>query len=183
MPLEKRKALVTVVLLVFGVLIEWFYINYMFASGLRDATVELRFIQGNFHLVVLPAVGALSVFLASWTSIGERILLGRGRPELRSLSTWLRTAKAASLVAAAFVSALFLPYVLWSSWLWGLLGKLTTLIPQTTTSLVGLYEGTAKIWELGSLWKYVASQNVSALFTATVAVIYIRRATGIKRSK
>jgi len=40
MPLEKRKALVTVVLLVFGVLIEWFYINYMFASGLRDATVE-----------------------------------------------------------------------------------------------------------------------------------------------
>jgi hypothetical protein len=177
MRIEKRKATVTILLAIFGILIEWFYVDYMLSRGLEDKTAGLVVVQGAFPLAVLPALGAFLVFLASWDYASRKVSPIRTRPEAkgREISWWLGVAKAASLVTATFVTALFLPYVLWSSWFWSFLGRIS--------GLASLYQNTVDIWQMNVLWKYVASQNLSALLTAIVAVVYARRPPPIKKTK
>jgi hypothetical protein len=177
MPIEKRKATVTILLAIFGIIIEWFYVNYMLNRGLEDKTVKLTIVQSSLPLVILPALGAFFVLIASWDYATGKTLPIRGGPETkgREISLWLGAAKAASLVIAVFVTALFLPYALWSSWFWSFLGRFSGLTP--------LYENTVGIWQMNALWKYVASQNVSALFTAIIAVVYGHRPSPMRKIK
>jgi len=177
MPMERRKTVITVLIAIFGILIEWFYVSYMLNRGLEDKTTQLTIVERAFPLPVLPALGAFLVLLASWNHAGGKILPIRGRPETRerNLSTWISSAKVAMLIMAAFVSMLFLPYALWSSWFWGYLGRIA--------GSIGLYDGTASIWQLQPLWKYVISQNLSALFAAMVAITYGSRSSRIRKAK
>jgi hypothetical protein len=174
---DKRKMVVTIAVAFFGVLTEWFYIDYMLDRGLEDKTAALVIAQSNFPLVVLPALGAFLVLLASWNYAGGKILPIRSRPEARerNLSTWIRSAKVAMLIMAAFVSMLFLPYALWSSWFWQYLGRMG--------GAIGLYDGTAKMWQLQPLWKYVVSLNLSALFAAMVAIACGSRSSRIRKTR
>jgi hypothetical protein len=183
MPIEKRKAAVTILLAVFAILMEWFYVEYMFNHGLEDKTVTV--VQVTIPLAAMPAMSVLFVFLACWNCAGGSILPGRSRPELRErdLSVRLRVTKVASILAAVFLSVLFLPYALWSCWFWGYLGGIAALVPQTRHILSGLYDGTVVVWRMNALWKYVASQNLAALVTAIVAIIYVQRRPRIRKVK
>ncbi len=149
----------------------------MLDRGLEDKTAALVIVQSNFPLVVLPALGAFLVLLASWNYAGGKILPIRGRPEAkeRDRSTWVRSASVAMLIMATFVSILFLPYALWSSWFWEYLGRIA--------GSIGLYDGTSSLWQLQPLWKYVISLNLSAVLAAIVAITYCSRSPRIRKAK
>jgi len=185
MPMEKRRAVVTTLLAILGVIIEWYYLSYMLDRGLGDKTIDFTVLRGSLPIAVLPAVGALLVFLASWNYVSQKMLPTRVRlePRGRGLPAWLAATKAAALITATFISTLFLPYAFWSDWFLGIIGKVVGLIPQAREVFLGLYNGTAGIWQLEALWKYVTSLNLSALITAFIAVAYTRRATRVRKAK
>ena len=177
MPIEKRKSVITAAIAVFTILIEWFYIRYMINHGLEDKTVSMGAGPSGIPLVAFPAIGVFFVLLASWNYAGGATLPARGRPEpkYREKSAWLALLKVALLLMAVFVTILLLPYALWSNWAWNFLGR--------NQGLVSLYVNTSRIWEMTPLWKYVSSLNLSALITAILAVLYVRKSPKIKRLK
>jgi hypothetical protein len=175
MPIENKKSIVTIIVAILVIVIESFYVNYMLARGLEDKAAGLAIIKAGFPLAALPAIGTFFVVLASWYHASAKLLPTKGRldPRKRDLLVWLKIANVALLILAVFVGTLFLPYVLWSSWLWGYLGR--------TSSLVSLYENTAGVWKMNALWKYVVSQNLSAIFVAIVALVYAGSTSRIKK--
>jgi hypothetical protein len=182
MPVEKRKAAVIVIVAILAIIVICFFVNYMTGRGLEISPAGSTRYLANFPLVVLPAIGAFLVLIASGNYAGERLRRPRGRPDPKgyATSTWVTSAKVALLIMSAFISLLFLPYVIWSSWFWSFLGGVAG---SKSPSLLGLYTSSASIWQLKPLWKYTLSLNVSALFAATTAIIYAKRSSGIRKVK
>jgi len=180
MPIEKRKATVILIVAILAVLVEYFFVNYMIGRGLESHPAGSTYLS-NFPLVVLPAIGAFLVLIASGNYAGERIRRAKGRPDPKDrTSTWVTSAKVSFLIMSVFVSLLFLPYIVWSSWFWSFLGRIAG---SDSPSLLGLYTSSAAVWQLRPLWKYAISLNVSALFAATTAIIYAQRSSKIRKVK
>jgi hypothetical protein len=131
--------------------------------------------MGGFTIPYLyfPLAGFIAVMLSSWMYITEKraIILSKPGTDIPIMILPVRMFEAAFILLAILTGLLFLPYVLASNWMLGILSS----IPALKTVITGFYGSLSSLMGLAPIMKFFLSNFISFLIIASTAIIIGRK--------
>jgi hypothetical protein len=153
------------------ILIQLFLIQYLVARGLE---FKLFIIDGlAIPYLYFPLIGFVAVMLSSWMYLTEKRATIHAKPgtNIPIMMMPVRMFEAAFILLAMLTGLLFLPYVLGSNWMLGILFSIQSSIPALKTSITGFYGYFSSLMGLAPIMKFFYSNFISFLIIACTAII------------
>ncbi|WP_455369916.1 hypothetical protein [[Eubacterium] cellulosolvens] len=166
---------IILVLIVSTILIQLFLIRYLADRGLE---FKLFILNGlTIPYLYFPLIGLLAVMLSSWMHITEKrtIILSKPGTSLPIMILPARMFEAAFMLLAMLTGLLFLPYILGSNWMLGVLLSIQSSIPALKTAITGFYGYVSSLMGLDPIMKFFFSNMISFLIIACTAIMIGRK--------
>lgn len=164
--------------------IELLFFAYMMGRGLVDESFTMSFgiLKIPLSIAFFLSMGNAILLLVLWISVFENTAYVMTGPDksVRRLLYPIRMVRAASLILAPFTFVLFIPYIIQSSWFIGLMSSLATSVPSLKQSIINFYQWSFGVGRMDASTRFVASQLLAALSSATVAGVQIWRVKGAR---
>ena len=157
------------------ILIQLFLIQYLVARGLE---FKLFIMDGlAIPYLYFPLIGFVAVMLSSWMYLTEKRATIHAKPgtSIPIMVLPVRMFEAAFILLAMLTGLLFLPYVLGSNWMLGILFSIQSSIPALTTAITGFYGYFSSLMGLAPIMKFFFSNFISFLIIACTAIIIGRK--------
>jgi len=124
-----------------------------------------------------PMIGFLAVMLSSWMYLTEKraTILAKPGTNIPIMILPVRMFEAAFILLAMLTGLLFLPYVLGSNWILGILFSIQSSIPALKTAITGFYGTFSSLMGLAPIMKFFFSNFISFLIIACTAIIIGRK--------
>ncbi len=157
------------------IMIQLFLIQYLVTRGL-----EFKFfiIYGlAIPYLYIPLIGCVAVILSCWMYLTEKKATIHAKPgtSIPIMILPVRMFEAAFILLAMLTGLLFLPYVLGSNWILGILFSIQSSIPALKTAITGFYGYFSSIMGLAPIMKYFFSNFISFLIIACTVIIIGRK--------
>ena len=162
-------------LIVSTILIQLFLIQYLVDRGLE---FKLFIIDGStIPYLYFPLIGFVAVMLSSWMYITEKraIILAKPGINIPIMILPVRMFEGTFILLAMLTGLLFLPYILGSNWMLGILFSIQSSIPALKTTITGFYGYFSSLMGLAPIMKYFFSNFISVLIIACTAIIIGRK--------
>ncbi|MCW4042272.1 MAG: hypothetical protein NWE90_00940 [Candidatus Bathyarchaeota archaeon] len=157
------------------ILIQLFLIQYLANRGLE---FKLFIIDGlTIPYLYFPLIGFVAVMLSSWTYLTEKraTILTKPGTSIPIMILPVRMFEAAFILLAMLTGLLFLPYVLGSNWMLGILFSIQSSIPALKAAITGFYGSFSSLMGLAPIMKFFFSNFISFLIIACTVIIIGRK--------
>jgi hypothetical protein len=157
------------------ILIQLFLIHYLVARGLE---FKLFIMDGlAIPYLYFPLIGFITVMLSSWMYLTEKKATIHAKPgtSIPMMILPVRMFEAAFTLLTMLTGLLFLPYVLGSNWMLGILFSIQSSIPALKTAIIGFYGYFSSLMGLAPIMKFFFSNFISFLIIACATIIIGRK--------
>lgn len=157
------------------ILIQSFLIQYLIDRGLE---FKLFMIDGlTIPYLYFPLIGFVAVMLSSWMYLTEKRTIIHAKPgtNIPIMILPVRMFETAFVLLAMLTGLLFLPYVLGSNWMLGIIFSIQYSIPALKTAITGFYGYFSNVMGLTPIMKFFFSNFFAFLIIACTAIIIGRK--------